>query len=66
MSGREKLRSLLFSEERTLENIKFWPGNDRGLSEDKLCAEAADAIESALAKGDVDEPPMTTIQKAAF
>ena len=66
MSGREKLRSLLFSEERTLENIKFWPGSDRGLTADKLCAEAAQAIESALAKGNVDRPPVTGLPKSTF
>lgn len=46
-SGRDKLNSVLFCDEQTLVNVKFWPGTGRGLSSDALAEEAAGALQSA-------------------
>lgn len=55
ISGKEKLLSLLFTEERELVNLKFFPG-DNVTSEDGLCTAAHDFISRALngeGKGDI-------------
>lgn len=62
-SGTDRLLSLLFDGERGLANIKFFPGTDRGLTSDRLCSAAHDAIAEAIAKGLPDEPPTTGMPK---
>lgn len=59
MSGKDELLTLLFDEGRELMNIKFFPGTARGLTSDQMCEAAANAIRSALAKGPVDNPPLS-------
>jgi len=58
------LHSLLFDEGRQLENIKFFPGDDRGLTAGKLCDAAESAIRSAFKKGLVDVVPSTNREKS--
>lgn len=65
-SGKEKLLSLLFNGERELMNIKFFPGTGRGLTSDQMCDVASGAIESALARGPVDNPPMSGRSKSVL
>lgn len=59
MSGKEKLLSLLFDEGRELINFRFFPGTGRGITADQMCEAAANAINSALDKGLVDNPPLS-------
>ncbi|MCC4296268.1 hypothetical protein [Aurantimonas coralicida] len=58
-SGKTKLVSLLFNGDREIENFKFFPGTDRGLTADRMCDAAADAISGALDGGLVDAPPVS-------
>lgn len=60
------LHSILFEEGRELENIKFFPGDDRGLSATSMCDEAAKVIRSAKAKGLVDNSPKTERKKVSI
>ncbi|MFC3165409.1 hypothetical protein [Ciceribacter thiooxidans] len=62
-SNQRKLHSLLFEEGRELVNIKFMPGNDRGLTPAKLSDAAARAIGDALDSGLVSQPPRTGMNK---
>ncbi|MEE9388529.1 MAG: hypothetical protein V3U96_07950 [Paracoccaceae bacterium] len=62
----ESLHSLLFEEGRQLENIKFFPGTDRGLTAEKLCNAADKAIRSALDKGPIDVVPHTGREKTSI
>lgn len=55
----EELSNLLFGEDRELVNLKLFPGSDRGLTGDRLCAAAHRAISAALKAGPVDNPPLT-------
>lgn len=69
MSLRSKsasLHALLFEEGRTLENFKFFPGDDRGLTAGELCDAAAAAVRSALQRGPIDSPPRTGKIKSAI
>ena len=59
LSGKESLLSLLFDHGRELTNIKFFPGTARGITADQMCEAATNAIKSALAKGPVDDPPLS-------
>lgn len=43
-----KLHSLLFEEGRKLENIKFIPGDSRGLTSGQVSDAAADSIRRAI------------------
>lgn len=63
---KEGLHSILFEEGRELENIKFFPGDDRGLSAAAMCDEAEKVIRSAMAKGLVDKSPSTGIGKSTI
>ncbi len=54
-----KLHSLLFEEGRTLENIKFFPGDSRGLTADVLAGAASESIRRALDNGLHSNPPMS-------
>lgn len=63
---KESLHSLLFEEGRELENIKFFPGDDRGLSASSMCSEAAKVIRTAMAKGLVDKSPSTGRKKTTL
>lgn len=65
-SGKQKLLSLLFKEGRELQNIKFFPGTDRGLTADRMCAAAASAIDSAINGGLVDNPPVSGRNKSSL
>ena len=62
-SNQKRLHSLLFEEGRELVNIKFMPGNDRGLTSAKLADAAARAIDDAITSGMVSNPPMTSMAK---
>jgi hypothetical protein len=53
------LHSFLFEEGRRLENVKFFPGDERGLTADSMCEAAEVAFRSAFEKGLVDNPPKT-------
>jgi hypothetical protein len=61
----DQLQALLFASERTLKNIKFFPGTGQGLDAVKMSDVAAAAIASALARG-VDEPPVSGRKKSAI
>jgi hypothetical protein len=65
-SGKQMLVSLLFTEGRKLENLKFFPGTDRGLTAERMCAAAANAFATALAGGLVDNPPTSGRKKASL
>ncbi len=54
-----KLHSLLFEEGRTLENIKFFPGDSRGLTAGQLADAAAGSIRRAFESGLENAPPAT-------
>lgn len=62
--GMERLHALLFSGERELVNIKFFPGSDRSLTADQLADAAQAAISAALAGELVDVPPISNREKA--
>src|ERR1700744_4370200 len=66
MSDVDKLHTLLFNQGRELVNIKFLPGTARGLTSNRLRAAAAEAIESAIADGMKDAPPITGVKKIAM
>ena len=61
-SGRDQLHSLLFGGEGELINVKFFPGNGRGLTVDKLSGAAADMLETAFDawKNNVPSAPPAT------
>lgn len=66
-SGKERLHSLLFGREGELVNVKFFPGNARGLTSDALSAAASDMIQAAVEAwqaGKPSAPPVTGIAKA--
>jgi len=60
------LHSLLFMEGRQLENFKFFPGDDRGLTASALCDAADKAVRSAFKKGLVDQCPSTGREKTTI
>lgn len=62
----ESLHSLLFEEGRKLENVKFFPGDDRGLSATKLCEAADAALRAAFDGGLIDEPPRSGREKTTI
>jgi len=65
-SGKQQLHSLLFSGEKELKNVKFFPGTGRGLTADKLAGAAADALHTAFSAreaGAPSNPPVTLMQK---
>jgi hypothetical protein len=64
--GTDKLHALLFEGARELENVRFFPGSDRGLTAAQLRAEAAAMIAAALAGPMVDNPPVTGRQKTSI
>lgn len=65
-ANKECLHSLLFEEGRELENIKFFPGDDRGLSASSMCEEAAKVIRAAMMKGLIDKAPSTGRAKSTI
>ena len=60
------LHSLLFGEGRQLENFKFFPGDDRGLTASAMCEAADKAVRSAIGKGLVDQVPSTGRSKSTI
>jgi hypothetical protein len=64
--GMARLHSLLFTGERELVNIKFFPGSDRGLTPDQLGEAAHKALSAALAAGPVDNPPLSGRKKTSI
>ena len=60
------LQSLLFEEGRQLENFKFFPGDDRGLTASAMCDAAEKAVRSAMEKGLKDEVPTTGRQRSTI
>lgn len=60
------LHSLLFGEGRQLENFKFFPGDDRGLTASAMCDAADEAVRSAIGKGLVDQVPSTGRTKSTI
>ncbi len=64
--GVEKLRALLFGEERELANLKFFPGSARGLMADQLAGEAESSISGALTGDMNDNPPLSGVTKASL
>lgn len=65
--GMDKLHSLLFSGEGELINVKFFPGNGRGLTRDQLANAGADMIHSAQEaweEGIASNPPRTNAAKS--
>jgi hypothetical protein len=65
-NGMSKLHSLLFKEEEKLKNVKFFPGNARGLTRDQLAGAGADMIRAACdawRAGAVSKPPKTNVEK---
>lgn len=64
--GMENLHSLLFLGERELVNIKFFPGNDRGLTPGQLCEAAYKALSTALSSELVDNPPLSGLKATSF
>ncbi len=65
-AAQDSLHSLLFKEGKELENIKFFPGTDRGLTAEKLRNAADAVIRAALDKGPVDDAPVTGRQKTTI
>lgn len=64
--GMEKLQSLLFERKGELINVKFFPGNDRGLTRDQLADAGTDMIEAAFSAweaGKPSNPPKTEMVK---
>lgn len=64
--GMDKLHSLLFGGEGELVNVKFFPGNARGLTRDQLAEAGADMIRTACdawSNGIPSNPPQTNIAK---
>lgn len=62
----ESLHSILCNGERKLENIKFFPGSNRGLTAAQICRTASAALESVFSRPLVDEPPMSGRVKASI
>lgn len=60
--SKSTLHSLLFEEGRELENIKFFPGDSRGLTAEQLKDAAASSIARALKSGG-NVPPRTGVAK---
>jgi hypothetical protein len=61
-TGRDRLNSLLFQGEGELVNVKFFPGNARGLTVETLSGAAADMIsaaQDAWRRGVPSAPPTT-------
>lgn len=66
-NGMSKLHSLLFTSDEELVNVKFFPGNGRGLTRDQLADAGADMIQaarSAWQNGLPSNPPRTNAAKA--
>lgn len=61
--SKSKLHSLLFEEGRKLENIKFFPGDSRGLTSTQLADAASDAVRRAFAADLKSTPPSTGMAK---
>ena len=61
--SKSKLHSLLFEEGRKLENIKFFPGDSRGLTAGQMMDAAAESIRRAFDSGLVSVPPSTNAAK---
>lgn len=65
-NGMEKLHSLLFKGEGELKNVKFFPGNERGLTRDQLADAGAEMIRAACdawSAGVASNPPRTNMAK---
>lgn len=61
-NGMNKLHSLLFASEEELVNVKFFPGNGRGITRDQLADAGADMIQAARnawKSGRPSNPPRT-------
>ena len=64
-TGRE-LHSVLFADGRTLENFKFFPGDDKDLTAKQMCDAAANALKDAFANGLLDTPPLSGRKKSSL
>lgn len=65
-NGMSKLHSLLFNSEEELVNVKFFPGNARGITRDQLADAGADMIRAARTawkSGRPSNPPKTNREK---
>lgn len=62
-SETDKLHSLLFEGVRELVNIRFFPGTNRGLTDQQMRDEAAIGIAAAFERGSIDSPPMSGQEK---
>ena len=65
-NGMSKLHSLLFTSEEELVNVKFFPGNGRGLTRDQLADAGADMIQAAhdaWSAGRPSNPPRTNVER---
>lgn len=65
-SKRCDLHSLLTSDGRQLENIKFFPGTDKTVTADDILAQAKAAISAAFEEGLIDTPPVSEVPQFAF
>lgn len=61
-----KLHRVLSNGERQLENIKFFPGSNRGLTTGEISRAATVALENILSKPLVDAPPMSGRAKTSI
>lgn len=64
--AQDNLHALLFNEGRQLGNIKFFPGDDPGLSVSVMREESARVIRSAISKGLVDNAPHSGREKTSI
>lgn len=65
--GMSRLHALLFGEDRSLVNVKFFPGNGRDLTRDHLAEAGASMIKSACEaweNGKQSNPPRTKMIKS--
>lgn len=61
-----ELHSILFAEGRTLENFKFFPGDDKALTPKQMCDAAAIALKEAFESGLSDTPPVSGHKKSSL
>lgn len=64
--AQDKLNAILFHKDRQFRDIKFFPGDDPGLSVSVIHEEAARVIESVFSKGLVDNPPHSRREKTSI
>lgn len=61
-----ELHSILFADGRTLENFKFFPGDDKKLTPKQMQDAAAAALKEAFDNGLSDTPPSSGRKKSAL